>query len=235
MIYLRILSRGFLKNVQIDYPCQIYQLVCSCGCGKMYIGSTTATLRTRWMLHRATARDPTKMSQLYMHMREVGAHLFGISLVYDFRAIDWAHHLQVEQEWIQMYDAIANGLNSQRAFVTKEEKRAWLAEYRKTPKFKAKEKERTSTPEFKARMAEYRASPKRQAADAAYRKKIDWTAYCRENQRKPEAIAKTKLRLGEKKTCCCGAVVTHGYMPKHMRLAKHHERFEQVTLEYIYG
>ena len=106
----------------MTYTAKLYHITCSC-CNKKYVGScrNRKGLSNRMYNHRSDCKKG-RTSKLYTHMREKGFEYFTISLLEEVEVTDIDEQRKLEQNKIEELDTINNGLNSRRAYASKEVK-----------------------------------------------------------------------------------------------------------------
>ena len=104
----------------MTYTAKIYKITCSC-CKKIYVGScrNKKGLPNRMSNHRCDC-NRGKNSKLYNHMREVGFDKFTILLIEVVEIEDIDEQRKLENDKIEQLDTINNGLNTNRAYRSKE-------------------------------------------------------------------------------------------------------------------
>jgi hypothetical protein len=100
--------------------CKIYKIVCDCGCGKLYVGSTKlSTLAKRMAYHRHDSiKRNLKHLKLYQHMNDIGTEHFNIVLLEAKTVKDNDERRALENKWIVELDTKNNGYNSFQARTT---------------------------------------------------------------------------------------------------------------------
>jgi hypothetical protein len=94
---------------------RVYKLICSCGCNRIYVGSTTKSLNERLLKHFKFMYEGQAL--LYNHMKEVGKDKFTIELLENVELIE-----QLKMVETEYYDILQPQLNSIRPFTTYEER-----------------------------------------------------------------------------------------------------------------
>ena len=89
---------------------------------KVYVGSTKSCLARRLSQHRCSCKDGK--SQLYQAMRELGADKFNIELL-----VECDDLRKREQMFIDAFQAIENGYNQVKAYLSEEERKIKKKEY----------------------------------------------------------------------------------------------------------
>lgn len=107
---------------------KIYNIICSCGCEKKYIGSTKRELNKRMYNHRGGC-NKGRTSQIYTHMREKGFDKFTIELLESLEVENEEEQRRKEQEYIIEHNTIENGLNERRAYTSPEIKKQLKSGY----------------------------------------------------------------------------------------------------------
>jgi hypothetical protein len=90
-----------------SYKCRIYKI--SDG-ERNYVGSTAKSIEARFEEHKEASIEGR--SKFYKYMREIGADKFQTMLEEEFDATDYAHQLDVEEYYIQLYNTVRDGLNT---------------------------------------------------------------------------------------------------------------------------
>lgn len=98
---------------------KVYKIVCDCGCGKLYVGSTKQRLSKRMHQHRCDSQRFN--SALYQHMGAIGKEHFRIVLLGEFECENKEQLRMHEDRFMQELDTIDNGYNGRRAHMTEEE------------------------------------------------------------------------------------------------------------------
>jgi predicted GIY-YIG superfamily endonuclease len=94
------------------------------GGGKIYIGSTTQTLKKRLKNHKSKATEEArKNTPLYKHFNAVGWEVATIELLVEDEFLDKRAMLERERYEIEKHNKNTSCLNSDRPVVTIEEKR----------------------------------------------------------------------------------------------------------------
>ena len=113
----------------------IYKITCT-HCQKLYIGSTRQLhgLLGRLSNHRSDAKK--YKSKFYAHMNEVGTECFEIDNLQDVDVETDEERYRAEQVFIDQFNSIEAGFNTNVSWVTPEHKAKQLRKYRATQKLK---------------------------------------------------------------------------------------------------
>lgn len=93
---------------------------------KLYIGITGQTLKERWYSHKTMSM--TKNYKLYNAMNDIGIQHFKIFLIEDYPTDTIEKLMEREKYYIQQYDTIQNGYNTNISARTKEERKKHKAD-----------------------------------------------------------------------------------------------------------
>jgi group I intron endonuclease len=88
---------------------------------KLYIGITGQKLNERWYAHKSS--KVKKASKLYLAMQEIGIEHFKLFLIEDCPSQSMQELMEREKYYIQHYDCVANGYNTNVSARTKEERK----------------------------------------------------------------------------------------------------------------
>ena len=161
-----------------EYQIQVYKIWYADAPDDFYIGSTKLRLSARMAKHRSKVRSGST-SKLYTLMREKGINNFEYVLVATCMVRSVDEQRQFEQ---QLISELKPTLNTNRAFITEEQRKEAQKEYDTKPGVKAKKKEYYAKPEYKANKKEYNkgyeAQPETKQKRKEYRESIRRTCIC---------------------------------------------------------
>lgn len=92
------------------FKVKIYKVVCDCGCGQIYVGSTKQPLYKRFYQHK-TETNLGGRSRFYLHMRTVGIDKFKIVLIKEYQVKNHEERRMYEQKHIDELKPTLNSRN----------------------------------------------------------------------------------------------------------------------------
>jgi hypothetical protein len=102
---------------------------------KLYVGSTTQKLSRRMSQHRSLSKyNDNKNRPLYIAFNNLGVIHFKIVLIEEVEVPDKQHLYMIEDKYINKYDSIKTGYNSQGAIFNIDNYRKYSAQYRENNK-----------------------------------------------------------------------------------------------------
>ena len=133
----------------------IYKLACD-NCDFIYVGSTRS-IKDRKYQHKRDSE--TSEIKVYRMIREYGGWENWRMVILEEcdETIQTRRQAEMQEEVFRLQ--LKADLNSQRAYLSEEDRKADNKKYNSTPEHKANDKERKSTPEYKAYMKEYDQRP----------------------------------------------------------------------------
>lgn len=78
---------------------------------KAYIGFTSNPVNSRWSMHKYQAKSKRSNAKIHSAIRDHGVDNFVLETLY--QSLDIYHTLSMEQPFIDQYDSLDNGYNSQ--------------------------------------------------------------------------------------------------------------------------
>ena len=177
-----------------EYEIKVYKLWYSDAPDAMYIGSTKRTIAQRMGDHRLAATKGVRTALIYKTMREKGVNNFEYCMLGSCMVSDKDQQRMFEQSYI---DRLKPTLNMRSAYIHEDDRKQvaiyYRIEYRQTPGFKQKEKERHQTPEYKQKEKEREQTPKYKQMRNEYYQTPERTQQVKEYRNNPDN--KERIRL----------------------------------------
>ena len=88
---------------------RVYKVVCDCGCGKLYVGSTKQALHKRLYDHKKKSKEHS--TKLYHHMNQVDKSNFRIIQLQEKKVKSRYELRALEDKWMKKLNTRDNGYN----------------------------------------------------------------------------------------------------------------------------
>jgi hypothetical protein len=219
---LKIVFQYHYKSIRINmaetenmYSINAYKIWYADDPEECYVGSSKNTLSRRMADHRNAARRG-RTSLIYRTMREKGINTFQYVLLGTCMVRNKDEQRMYEQQWI---DQLNPSLNKNRAYITEEENKQKIKEYRDRPEYKQKMKEYQQRPEVKQKQKEYYQRPE-------IKQKM------REYYQRPEYKQKKKEYWGRIFHCeYCDQNLKRSTIKNHCGTRKHKDNYKKTFKE----